>query len=56
MAHCRIQKRWWRFYGTECTQAEDSEVFRDNFPENDSVQTAALLMYAMTTREEEIEQ
>jgi hypothetical protein len=56
MAFCKIEERWWRLYGTDCTHAEDSEVFSENFPEHDSVQTATLLMYAMTTRAEEMEQ
>jgi uncharacterized UBP type Zn finger protein len=56
MAFCKIEERRWRFYGTECAHAEESEVFSDNFPENDSVETAALLMHATTTREEELEQ
>jgi hypothetical protein len=56
IAFCKIEEHRWRFYGTDCTQAEDMEVFGENFPENESVQTAALLMYAMTTGEEELEQ
>jgi hypothetical protein len=56
MTFCKIEERWWRFYGTECTHAEESEVFSENFPQHDSVQTATLLMYAMTKREEEFEQ
>jgi hypothetical protein len=55
MAFGKIKERWWRFYGTDCRQAQDMEVFGENFPENKSVQTAALLMYARTTDEQEIE-
>jgi hypothetical protein len=56
MAFCKIEERWWRFDGTDCTQVDDMKVFSVNFPENDFVQPAALLIYARTTDEHEIEQ
>jgi hypothetical protein len=55
MAFCKIEERWWRFYGTDYSNPDDMEVFGENFAENESVQTAALLMSARTTDEQEIE-
>jgi hypothetical protein len=56
MVFCKSEERRWRFYGTDCTQDEDMKVFGENFPENETVQTPALLMSARTTDEQEIEQ
>jgi hypothetical protein len=43
---CKIEQDCWNFYAMEITQVEEEHVFKDHFPENDSAQTAMLLVYA----------